>query len=77
MNEEKKEDEIEPLGESKNNMEEVVSKKKKKKMKKNIYKVKSTPQNTKNQINKKIPFIQIILKKKMSQSKKKIPKIKK
>ena len=34
MNEEKKEDEIEPLGESKNNMEEVVSKKKKKKHKK-------------------------------------------
>jgi serine/threonine protein kinase len=34
MNEEKKEDEVEPLGESKNNMEEVVSKKKKKKHKK-------------------------------------------
>ena len=34
MNEEKKEDEIEPLGESKNNMEEVISKKKKKKHKK-------------------------------------------
>ena len=39
MNEEKKEDEIEPLGESKNNMEEVVSKKKKKKHKKKALEV--------------------------------------
>ena len=48
MNEEKKEDEIEPLGESKNNMEEVVSKKKRKNTKKKAVKKKTTIKKTKN-----------------------------